>query len=256
LPGPSGPGHQPHRPRRPGRPTQDAPCRRRMDCVALPGLLRENDFPTGGSHRRHSLCLPSGHHPASAPAALARCARSRCTRSLPSTNSSPDRPLLQSPARRSSASRCRLRLDLIGALPMSEGARLPRIGASCVLADSSLSLRKSPSDHTTRVTGSHAPVDHSTGHKRSRRRLHQDADDLRPVDSRSWRQPSGLEFNTTPPHRDHTSTLDAVNNSFQLNDRNNRVPAKDSPLQKPESRHFGSFHGSSSLRVATMKLSG
>ena len=50
--------------RRPGRPTTCAAGQgRSMDCVALPGLLRLWGPSTGGSHRRQTRCLPSGHHP-------------------------------------------------------------------------------------------------------------------------------------------------------------------------------------------------
>ena len=52
------------------------------------------------------------------------------------------------------------------------------------------------------------------GHKRSRRLPHQNADDLRPEDSRSWRQASGLESHATPPHRDRRSTVAAESNEL------------------------------------------
>ena len=100
------------------------------------------------------------------------------------------RPLHKSLACPSSASRCKPRFHLMGALQTSEGARLPRIGASCARSDSSLSERKTPWNTRRESRGSHAPLDYMMGHKRSRRRSHPNADDLRPVDSRISRQPS------------------------------------------------------------------
>ena len=93
------------------------------------------------------------------------------------------------------------RLDLIGARPTSAGARLPTIGALCVRADSSFNKRKTPWITRRKSPGSHAPAVHTMGHKRSRRRAHQNADDLRPKDSRNWRQPDTLESHPSPPHR-------------------------------------------------------
>ncbi|QDV87599.1 hypothetical protein TBK1r_66300 [Stieleria magnilauensis] len=87
----------------------------------------------------------------------------------------------------------------MGALPTSKAARLPNNGASCVRSVLSFSKRNTPSTTRRAPLGSHAPADHTTGHKRSRRRPHQDADDLRPEDSNSWRQPDASEPHATPP---------------------------------------------------------
>ena len=122
--------------RSPGRPTECASgrggCR---NSVALQGFLRRSGLSTGGSRRRQTLCLPSGHHPSPPLTADARCTRVRG-----SSLASPNRPLHESLARRSSALRCKPRFDLAGALPTSQAARLPRIGAPCVRLDSSLAF--------------------------------------------------------------------------------------------------------------------
>ena len=70
------------------------------------------------------------------------------------------------------------------------------------------------------------------GHKRSRRRAHQNADDLRPEDSRSWRQPHAPESHPTPPRRDRTSTVAAVSNSIKFNGCDDRAAAFNHPCQK------------------------
>ncbi|QDV42159.1 hypothetical protein Enr13x_20020 [Stieleria neptunia] len=123
------------------------------------------------------------------------------------------RPLHKSLAHPSSAPRCKPRFDLMGALQTSQGARLPTIAASCAVSDSSSSKRKTPWTTRREQRGSRAPVDHSKGHTRSRRLSHPNADDLRPVDSRSWRQPHGYESHATTARRDRTSTAQAAGNS-------------------------------------------
>ena len=121
----------------------------------------------------------------------------------------------------------------MGALQTSEGARLPRNGASCVRSDSTFNKRKTPRTTRRKSRGSHAPADHTMGHERSRRRAHQNADDLRPEDSRSWRQPCGLKSHATPAHRNRTSTVAAVSNSIKFNVGHHRERAKDSAIAKP-----------------------
>ncbi|QDV87421.1 hypothetical protein TBK1r_64510 [Stieleria magnilauensis] len=85
--------------------------------------------------------------------------------------------------------------------------------------------KETTADHTTQMTGSHASADHSMDHERSRRLLHQNADDLRQVDSNSWRQPCGLKSRATPTLRDHTSTIAVVSNSTKFNVGGHRVGA-------------------------------
>ncbi|QDV47267.1 hypothetical protein Enr13x_71760 [Stieleria neptunia] len=74
--------------------------------------------------------------------------------------------------------------------------------------------------------GSQAPQNHTMGHKRSRRLSHQNADDRRPKDWRSWRQPTVVSPTLASAHRDHTSTAEAVGNSIQFNACRSRAVAK------------------------------
>ncbi|QDV41244.1 hypothetical protein Enr13x_10820 [Stieleria neptunia] len=54
------------------------------------------------------------------------------------------------------------------------------------------------------------------GHKRSRRLSHPNADDLRPVDLRIWRQPTVASPTLASVHRDRTSTIESENNSQKV----------------------------------------
>ncbi len=82
------------------------------------------------------------------------------------------------------------------------------------------------------------------GHERSRRLLHQNADDLRPEDSRSWRQPFSPEYHATRSHRDRTSTIAAVSNSIKFNVTRHRGRTVEHPLVKSRKPSFGARDGS------------
>ena len=120
----------------------------------------------------------------------------------------------------------------MGALQTSKGARLPRIAASSVRSDSSFNKRKTPRTTRRSPRGSQPPGDHTMSHKRSRRLLHQNADDLRPEDSRSRRQPDAPKPHATPHHRDHTSTVAAESNWIKFNVCRHRGRTLDFPLLK------------------------
>ncbi len=170
----------------------------------------------------------------------------RLLRSLPP---SPNRPLPNSLARSSSASCWQPRLDLMGALPISKAARLPRIAASCVRSDSSFNKRKTPRTTRCKSRGSHAPADHTMGHERSRRLPHQNADDLRPEDLRSWRQPHKPESHLTPTYRDRTSTAEAESNSIKFNVRRHLARAEKLDRKKDSIECSGARLCSSNLTV-------
>ncbi|QDV46842.1 hypothetical protein Enr13x_67510 [Stieleria neptunia] len=65
------------------------------------------------------------------------------------------------------------------------------------------------------------------GHRRSGRLSHQKADDLRPEDSRIWRQPTGRSPTLASAHRNRTSTAAAESNSIKFNGGGHRVGASD-----------------------------
>jgi hypothetical protein len=137
------------------------------------------------------------------------------------------RPLPDSLARSSSASLNQLRFDLLGAIPKSEGARLPSSGASCVPAVSSLAKRKTTRTAQRMSQGSQAPVDHAMGHMRSRRPSQCIADDLRPEDTES-----GVSFPASCPHtqptrRDRTSNIEADCNSIKFYVTNHTATTND-----------------------------
>ncbi|QDV44066.1 hypothetical protein Enr13x_39270 [Stieleria neptunia] len=98
----------------------------------------------------HPFCTPASGTDADA---ISRKDAPHGARPHRTTRPSANRPLLESLARPSSASRCKPRFDLMGALQTCQGARLPSSAASCAESDSSFSQRKAPFDHTTRVTG-------------------------------------------------------------------------------------------------------
>ncbi|QDV40271.1 hypothetical protein Enr13x_00770 [Stieleria neptunia] len=101
---------------------------------------------------------PAGHHQNGAPLCIEKVAKdaNAISRRVALQSAGPrrttcpfaNRPLHNSLARSSSASRCKPRFDLTGALQTSKGVRRPRIGATCVRSESSFSQRKTPS--TTR----------------------------------------------------------------------------------------------------------
>ena len=196
-----------HHRRRPGRPTQCAAGRARsVDSAALPGLSQQRKFPT----RRLTPPADTMSALRASPKHNACCDRSPLLRTVRF------RTLLHAVHQRCTG---KPRLDLIGARPTSAGARLPRIGALCVRADSSFNKRKTPWITRRKSPRSHAPAVHTMGHKRSRRRPHRNADDGCPVDSRSWRQPDAPKSRICPTHRHRTSTVEADSNSHKFNGR-------------------------------------
>ena len=183
---------------------------------------------TGGQHTRPHRPTATGHPPAAIVQVL---------------NCHGYRPLPEPLARSSSASLNQLRFDLLGAIPKSEGARLPSSGASCVPAVSSLAKRKTTRTAQRISQGSQTPVDHAMGHMRSRRPSQCIADDLRPEDTES-----GVSFPASCPHpkttrHDRTSIIEADCNSIKFNGRHHRDRAVDAPLQKSQLAIFGGCHG-------------
>ncbi len=76
--------------------------------------------------------------------------------------------------------------------------------------------KKTPSDHTTQVTGESCACGSRNGPQEIKTAIVRIADDLRPKDSRSWRQPDSPESHATPTYHHRRPTVEAESNSIKF----------------------------------------